>query len=56
MNPGVASVYRVFPRGKVLVQEGRGGHLRKVGGGGGFLKLDFRAVFPVDSEKVISCV
>ena len=27
MNPGVASVCRVFPRGEVLVQEGRGGHL-----------------------------
>lgn len=26
------------------------------GGGGGFLKPDFRVVFPVGSEKVISCV
>ena len=62
MNLGVASVCRAFPRGEVLVQEGQGRAslcrepTLEVGGGGGFLKQDFRAVFPVDSEKVISCV
>ena len=53
---------RAFPRGEVGVPEGRGrapvcrDPAWEGGGGGGFLKPDFRAVFPVGSEKVISCV
>ena len=62
MNPGVSSMCRAFPRGEVGVPEGRGrapvcrDPAWEGGGGGGFLKPDFRAVFPVGSEKVISCV